>query len=374
MSGDASSHNPGTGLDTNHAASGSGKGSEASKADAGRASSRHIPSLDGLRAVAICLVLFGHLHCTALFGHGSLSFAISGIAHLGIKIFLVISGYLITHILVSELKKTGKVNILHFYVRRAFRIFPAAYAFMAVSFIVFGDSLTLTNKVLAVIFAENYSLHTQWNLGHLWSLGVQEQFYLLWPALFAVLPKHRITVLLIAICAVPFINVIIIRCRFPYWGYAFYSVADSIACGCLLALIRNWRRIDAIMRSRWFALIPILTCAAAPVANIAGGGVFFGLLKSLVIRPWLNIGIALSIEKAVRLAPKFLNLPSVSMIGAMSYSIYIWQQPIAGAPAMTSSFTLDLLIRLVAIGLCATGSYYLIEQPFIKLRKSVLVR
>jgi len=103
------------------------------------------------------------------------------------------------------------------------------------------------------------------------------------------------------------------------------------------------------------------------------GGVAFGICKSLILRPALNIGIALSVEKAVRAAPAILNGRSIMFIGAMSYSIYLWQQPFAFSrtPLIPNSF-LDLLARIFLIGLLASSSYYLLEQPFLRMRRRLL--
>jgi peptidoglycan/LPS O-acetylase OafA/YrhL len=89
----------------------------------------HLPSLDGLRAISICLVLLGHLSGTQNLGY--LLPGLGDIAHLGVVVFFVISGFLITTLLIKEHAKTGRVSLKLFYARRALRIFPASYAFLA---------------------------------------------------------------------------------------------------------------------------------------------------------------------------------------------------------------------------------------------------
>jgi peptidoglycan/LPS O-acetylase OafA/YrhL len=102
-----------------------------------------------------------------------------------------------------------------------------------------------------------------------------------------------------------------------------------------------------------------------------GGGTVSGLAKSLAFRPLISVGIALSIELAVRSAPVILNLPIVRAIGVMSYSIYLWQQPftLEREHRFAPNPFFDITIRLVAVGICATGSYWLVEQPFLNLLK-----
>ena len=198
---------------------------------------KRIPSLDGLRAISIAFVLIGHFcHGYQRFftQHALINRILISLGYFGVKIFFVISGYLITLLMLNEEKRAGGVNLGQFYIRRAFRILPAAIAFMVAIFIYEGSAISLQNKILSFLFLENYATATDWHVGHLWSLGVEEQFYLLWPFLFMAWPRVRKKVLFLAIALVPIINVVMIRLGWPYWNLAFYSVADTIACGCLI--------------------------------------------------------------------------------------------------------------------------------------------
>ena len=284
----------------------------------------------------------------------------------------MLSGYLITLLMLNEEKITGRVNLGQFYIRRAFRILPAALAFMLAIFIYDGSAISLQNKVLSLLFLENYVSPADWHVGHLWSLGVEEQFYLLWPLLFITWPRARKKALLLTMALVPIINVAIIRFGWPYWNLAFYSVADTIACGCLLALLRQNRYVNHVLDNRFFFLVPVLTCLDSPLCLLKHGFIF-GLCKSLILRPALNIGIALSVEKAVRTAPALLNKGPIVTIGVMSYSIYLWQQPFAfSRTPLGQNSLLDLFSRILLIGLLASASYFLLEQPFLKLRRQML--
>jgi hypothetical protein len=109
----------------------------------------------------------------------------------------------------------------------------------------------------------------------------------------------------------------------PYPDTAFYSVADALACGCLLAPNHNRRFIDQILISRCSFLIPILTVGVLPIAGTCGGGVVFALIKSLVLRPWINVGIELSIEKTVNSAPIIPNWKWIRTAGVMGLCIYL---------------------------------------------------
>jgi peptidoglycan/LPS O-acetylase OafA/YrhL len=335
---------------------------------------RRIPSLDGLRAISIVFVLFSHIGADVYFSsEAPAGMMLTSLGIFGVKIFFIISGYLITLLLLQENNRLGHVNLYHFYVRRAFRILPAAYVYMILCFVASEGTLSFANKVLALFFLENYSLHPQWNLGHLWSLGVEEQFYCLWPICFIWFSKTRKAMLLAVICVVPVINVAIIYFRLPYWNAAFYSVADTLAVGCLMALVRDKWYVDQALERNWFACISFFLLLTLPL-NVIPGGTGFGLIKSLLIRPGMNIAIALTIEQAVRCAPIFLNTSWISTIGVMSYSIYLWQQPLTRSSLFPTSRFIDIPVRLLCISACALCSYYLIERPFLQLRKRLFLQ
>src|SRR5689334_17222235 len=127
-----------------------------------------IPSLFGLRAVCISFVLVAHLS-------GTRHFIRSGVlelyGNLGSRIFFVLSGFLITSQLLREHERTGTISLKNFYIRRAYRIFPAAYIFMAAIIALNWDCLSSANIIAALTYCLNF-YRGQWVLGHLWSLGV----------------------------------------------------------------------------------------------------------------------------------------------------------------------------------------------------------
>ena len=135
-----------------------------------------IPSLDGLRAISIILVLLAHLSGTRHFVKSGV-FEIYG--NVGVRIFFVISGYLITLLLLKEHERTATISLRDFYIRRAYRILPAAYVFMLPVILWYARSLNRVTILAAVTYTSNYIHVGNWILGHLWSLSVEEQFYLL---------------------------------------------------------------------------------------------------------------------------------------------------------------------------------------------------
>jgi peptidoglycan/LPS O-acetylase OafA/YrhL len=166
--------------------------------------SDRLPSLDGLRAISIVIVVGAH--AVGTFGAPGwlqpLAFFING--SLGVRIFFCISGFLITYLLLQERKHTGLIDLKAFYVRRALRILPAAYAFIAVLAILTAAGLLrlpACNFVTALTFTKNYGCVVLAD-AHLWSLGVEEQFYLLWPFIVAPCSPMRTMAVATALCFV----------------------------------------------------------------------------------------------------------------------------------------------------------------------------
>ncbi len=334
-----------------------------------------IPSLDGLRAVSIVAVLLGHLSGTAGFPT-ALARVIHNpqvdVAQMGVRVFFVISGFLITGLLRTELERTGDVSLSAFYVRRIFRIMPAYYAFIVVIIVLAAMNwITLGDRDLihAATYTTNYSVDRSWNVGHLWSLSVEEQFYLLWPAVMAFGGvKRGLQVAVATMLLVPVIRVAEVMLTpgmIPLMGTGFETAADSLAVGCALALYREqlfaraWYR--HVLSSRW--MIAALFLVGTIITTRFRPGILIGI-------PLINIAIALGIDAAVRapesLIGKLLNAKPLVIVGVLSYSIYLWQQLFLNreSHAAINAFPLNLLCVAVA----ATLSYNVIEKPFLRAR------
>src|ERR1700733_3368995 len=151
--------------------------------------SKRLPSLDGLRAVAISFVLLGHASHTALFPQAwkSVLARLPALGHFGVELFFVISGFVITHSLANEERDNDTVSLRAFYVRRVLRILPPVAAYLLFVFVLQAAGaidLDRVEWVAALTFTRNFCAG-HWITGHLWSLAVEEQFYLLWPFMFA---------------------------------------------------------------------------------------------------------------------------------------------------------------------------------------------
>lgn len=333
---------------------------------------KRIPSLDGVRGLSILLVLIGHLG-------GSAGFPLSiplkqDLGNLGVRIFFVISGYLITHLLLKEEAATGTISLKGFYTRRVLRIFPAFYsyiAFIAVVSALGWIGLSRWELLSAVTFTSNFHLGRSWYTGHLWSLSVEEQFYLLWPSVLLFAGRRRgLWVAAGVLLAAPIFRLCVLFFfpdRTSETLELFPSVADSLAAGCILAgtrdLLGRFPRYLGMLASPWFLLlIPFLFLANYQFSTKIHIGVEWSVL---------NIAIALLLDRLIRFPShwpgKILNSLPLTTVGVLSYSLYLWQQPFLNRNA-PSAFTRFPVSLGCAVSL-ALISYLFIEKPFLVLRK-----
>ena len=315
---------------------------------------KRIPSLDGLRAISIALVLAGHW--AELRYHSDVAGAF---ANLGVRIFFIISGYLITSLLLREHGKTSTISLREFYVRRAYRILPAAMAFMLPVFVIFWRELRWYHMVAAALYVANFDYAHPWFLGHLWSLSVEEQFYFLWPGVLRRWYRHRVTILAGVIAFAPLYRVV---CHFlGLHGRAdetFPAVADVLAIGCLLAIFKT--RLPKVKRA--WALMMLLPVVLVPVYV---GVLRFHITAVLLFGLWplMHVSIAGLLLHAVERPYWILNVQPVVWLGKISYSLYLWQQLFVFGTHYRPWYLVFLAVAL------ASASYCLVEQPMLRMRE-----
>jgi len=337
--------------------------------------SSRIPSLDGLRALSISLVLVAHLAYSSGFPIRH-NWWTDTYAHYGVRIFFVISGFLITSMLKREQEKTGTINLKQFYIRRAYRILPAAYVYLGVITVLFHDSLPRKYLLLAYTYLTSYALHSPWVLFHLWSLSVEEQFYLVWPLLMAigVIVARRFALGAIAIA--PVVRFLLLGIWYLGARWSFPAVADSLAAGCLLALYQpELGEHRSFFTWQGFPLIWAFTLSIPALLHYhyilnywhLGGLLHLGGLVQVSGLTVFNCGIVLCIQNAVAVRPRVLNTPVIRWVGTLSYSFYLWQMPFTnpGGQSWATAFPQNLVLALLA----AIVSFYAIEQPILRLRE-----
>jgi peptidoglycan/LPS O-acetylase OafA/YrhL len=318
-----------------------------------------IPSLDGLRAISISLVLAGHW--AELRYHSDVAGAF---ANLGVRIFFVISGYLITTLLLKEQQKTSTIQLREFYVRRAYRILPAAMAFMLPVFVIFWNQLRWYHIAAAALYLANFDYAHPWFLGHLWSLSVEEQFYFLWPGVLKKWFRHRVAILIGVVGFAPLYRV---ACHLlQLHGRAdetFPAVADVLAIGCLLAILQS--RLPKI-RTVW-AGVMLLPVVFVP-AYLGLLHFHVTLLLLFILWPILHCSIAGVLLYAVQNPYRFLNAKPVVWLGKISYSLYLWQQLFVYGEHPKPWYFVAFALAL------AGASYYLVEEPMLRLRERRITR
>lgn len=346
--------------------------------------------MDGWRALSIFLVLGGHSAATQGFPiHLDPLFKWIFDSELGVRFFFVISGFLITWLLVNERNKYGYIDLKLFYVRRALRIWPVYYTFLLTLFILqVCTPYHQTFKMWAgnLLFFTNF-IAILWPHGHLWSLAIEEQFYFLWPLILSKIKieskKQILSVLAVPIMTAPVFRVMThLKMAPAQWHFlvayrSFFNYWDSLAVGCLCAFFlmgvhetdygklksRSLYGLSFLLIFvpyilRHLLLLNALTVPLGPTCEAAGLGI---LMIQSVLFP----------EKQFF---KLLNSRLFVLIGRLSYSLYIWQQIFSASPVtfgVNESWCFSFKYWLLPVFVCAFASYYFLETPFLKLRQKM---
>ena len=340
--------------------------------------SRLIPSLDGLRALSVVAVILGHTESALLDRIPfSASFRNGG---QGVAVFFVISGFLITHLLIKELRREGRISLHRFYLRRTFRIFPPFYLYLlVVAFLSLLQEVpvTATSMLAAATYTWNYVPSAEgWILGHSWSLAIEEQFYLLWPACMAYFSRRTNLSIAAGVILLSPLSRVVTYFAWPqmrgHIPMMLHTHLDTIMTGCFLSLIID---LNIWPRFRKFALHPA-ACIAAIVFLLAvdtpAASYWKGKYTVTVGVSLENLAIAVLLLYVVfrHESPlgKMLNLKLLRHLGTISYGLYLWQQLFTGP--YTRSFPLNIL-WIVA---CAEMCYLFVERPSFRIRDLVLRR
>ena len=339
---------------------------------------RRIPSLDGLRAVSITAVIGGHLAMSGNLPLGASGSAIlERLPHFGVRVFFVISGFLITSLILEERASTGEFSLSQFYQRRAWRILPPAYLLLScllIANLFHFISISSFDYLRAFTYLMNYGPIPNWFVGHLWSLSVEEQFYLIWPFLLAFLSVRSCRYIAVAFI---FISAALrfhmaLNPPLDMWRheYEFQYAGTAIAFGCLLAIDRDW-----LYSRKWFrAVCASYFTAPAACALLLANSILLrasGALGLCIADIVTNLSILVLVAKFTCWPhgpiAGLLNARPVVFVGTISYSLYLWQQIFANSiPRLYSSW---FPFNLLMIVLFALGSYYLVEQPSLKIRR-----
>ncbi|MGA8523941.1 MAG: acyltransferase [Candidatus Dormiibacterota bacterium] len=332
------------------------------------------PALDGLRALAVCAVILTHTWVSQFPG-----------GWIGVDVFFVLSGFLITGVLLREHGETGTISLLGFYRRRVVRLLPALLVMLLIVVIaayVFRPGLaaaTLRTAIFTVVYSANWLAASHQPLGllsHMWSLSVEEQFYLVWPVLLVVMLRWRGARIALIVTILCVVAVVIHRTLLaqlvdlhdPQLFWRTDTRVDSILVGCALCLASSlgWKgserlwRIAAIVGAAYMG-------ALLPTAYNTGGWNYTigytllalaaaGVVGAAAVRPWQPLVRVLSWSPLVRL-------------GKISYAVYLWHLPIAILLPMGQGPVLALVTFVLSV-LIAGVSWHVVERPAQRWRSA----
>lgn len=301
---------------------------------------KRIPALDGLRAVAIIMVIAYHVDQTVV-----------PAGYWGVILFFVLSGYLITRLLAVEVDRTGGVDLGFFYLKRALRLFPALVV-LCIVLLAFG--VGWSEVTAAIGHYANYARVAGLDLGvltHTWFLAVMAHFYLLWPLVIAVVPAayRRRTVGLLALAAIAW-RVIAIETVSPGWVYnATDTNAAALLAGCYLGVTR-----PRTLRFAGLALPGLLVLMLLPVFGEEGAAFLWGDFIAIA----LSVG---AIHYAVS-RPAWLEAGPMLWLGEIAYGLYLWHYVLLETP-----LALWVIVPLSVVA--AAASWYFVEKPPLVLAK-----
>jgi len=332
----------------------------------------HIPTLDGIRAIAILVVMASHaFHDNPM---------LADLGHMGVMLFFALSGYLITTRLLAEHAKNGEISLRRFYLRRAFRILPPALTYITVVAAMTTAGIMVCgwpSLRAALLFYINYVDPgvDGWRVTHFWSLSVEEHFYALWPLAligFGVARGWRTALVFI-------VGIIAWRATDHYFHIleaVFHNanlhwnvsgtdaIADALLWGCVLSFFKfklhpNVSVVIALAAAVLLALIT-MHVRLPPPHNIE----FVTTLEHLL--PAIFLGAIVSFPGSI--IGRFLELSPMRFIGHLSYSLYIWQQLFLGGPGPK----LPALLGIMVVFGFAYLSYHFVEQPCISLGRKIM--
>jgi peptidoglycan/LPS O-acetylase OafA/YrhL len=347
-----------------------------------RLSTRHVPALDGLRGVALLGVLLFHANG-----------ALPG-GYLGVDLFFVLSGFLITSLLLAEHRETGRIALASFWVRRARRLFPALLALMpaiaiyARCFAKPDELAGIRADALATLgYVANwhaiFSNKSYWELfaapsplEHTWSLAIEEQFYVVWPLLVVLLlrrgTKRAVLILSLALTAMSMAAMVALFD--PSRTSRVYLGTDTRAAGILIgAALATFVSPDAILSrravrglGRW-SVIAVLVLGAAwwklagDTALLYHGGLWLTEVAACVL-------IACAAMAPASVVTRCLSLRPLMALGRISYGVYLWHWPINVFLTAERVHVRGLWLHVMhlAITLSVAGvSYHFIERPIL---------
>jgi peptidoglycan/LPS O-acetylase OafA/YrhL len=339
--------------------------------------SGRVPGLDGLRGLSILLVSLAHFVPGPANPFPSRWRVASQLGAPGVDIFFVISGFLITLLLLRERERAGHISLRAFYIRRALRILPAYVAYLGVVAAVQMAGLGPMDgrSWLAVLtYTVNFLPvpNPYWLIGQMWSLSVEEHFYLAWPVTLVLLGKRKsVMILLVGVVVASISRFIVWRYCREYIDKDFFTLTriDTIGVGCLLAILswdpRSWPLARSLRGRTTAAVLVAALLFILSVAVLSRSGKYALLLKGPIEAALIAFVIFACASAPDSLIGRLLDWRPLVLLGVLSYSLYLWQPFLAPHP---DRWPFPWPVNLAVVIGGAVASHLLVERPFLRLK------
>ncbi|MFD2753755.1 acyltransferase family protein [Comamonas terrae] len=331
------------------------------------------PALDGLRGVAILLVILSHAHAPLFDG-----------AFFGVDLFFVLSGFLITSLLLMEFRSQGRIDYWRFYRRRFFRLMPALALFLGVYCIaapfIWPDLTDIySDALVSILYLADYGIaffDSPDTLLHMWSLSVEEHFYLIWPPLLVLLLRKsaamrgRIWLPLLALWVLSTLW----RAFWVGQGQQFYEIffrfdtrASGLVAGGLLAalMVEKPQWIERLKSQRAYSMWFVL---AVPLIMELGWDNQHAMLWGITVVEVAAIVILLSVQKPAGLVYEMLTAPALVKLGRLSYGVYLWHYPVVRYLRAEYSWPVAVIGGVLISTALAALSFYTVERWALRYR------
>jgi peptidoglycan/LPS O-acetylase OafA/YrhL len=302
--------------------------------------------------------------------------------------FFAMSGYLITSLLIKDVEKRGGIDFRKFYIRRFSRLSPALVAMLmlfVMASILFSTDLRprIVEAIIGGLYISNYwvlAFHTPVPYtGHLWSLAVEEQFYLIWPVLFALLvsryglSKRTVTLILAGALLVAIIRVglVLAGASVPQLGISFHTHADALLLGCATAVLltriqlQDYPLLCAILA---WSLVPLFVFAVACMATLHPAMRWYYCISPFVGAIPGIIAVCALVQPRRTFMHRFYDTAALVFCGRICYGLYIWHIPILAYLHINYGRAVMVLLGWPIVFVVATASYFWIERPFMRAR------
>ncbi len=343
---------------------------------------KYYNNLDGIRAIAVLMVMIFHFFPAVNEGT-LLPFLkkISIFGQTGVTLFFVLSGFLITRILINTKHKNN--YFLNFYMRRFLRIFPLYYFFLVLSYYIFPIILNLkipsfSQQIYYFTYLQNFAMTFHWDSigpGHFWSLAVEEHFYIFWPILvyFLSISKLKKTIYFIIFFAFVLRIVFVINNLNVF--YFTFTRIDALAIGSLLAVFEKKEYIKQTNAIKFLSvlIISVIMLAILGVSFPEKGNNIVQITKFLFLATLYFglLGYLISINKE-NIVNRILRSHFFSFTGKISYGLYVYH-PISLVFFVHFFYGYSILITILGSFLISyllsTVSYYILEKSFLKLKR-----